>query len=79
MVLPRAGGPRQGCGVGATEHPASGGMGTALRPHLSEGPTALGHVSGQLCLQPFLPELPRTRVSPAGHGRGRAKDLCPGA
>lgn len=38
--------------------------------------THTGHVSIQLCSQLLLPEMPKTRVSAAGHRRSRAKDTC---
>jgi len=76
MVLPGARGPRQGCGAGAAQHPAGRGPGAAPCPHTGEGAAASGHISSQLCSQPFPPELPRTRASPAGRGQSRAKDAC---
>lgn len=45
-------------------------------PHPGKDAAALGQVSSQLRSQPFPPELPRTRASPAGCGRNRAKDAC---
>lgn len=75
-MLPGAEGPRQGCGAGAAQQPAGRGPGTALCPCPGKGAAASGHVSSQLRSQPFPPELPRTCVSLAGRGQGRAKDMC---